>query len=93
MDSIKTRSFVSTRIHLLAPEELRFTKEIQIEQRRGRTGVIPGGIIIARHEPKNGQSLRGLFERLANDNDMIERYIMTFDADTNRINIMFRNGR
>ena len=93
MNSISLRSFISTRIHLLAPEELRFTKEIQIEQQRDRTGIIPGGIIIARLEPNNRHSLWGLYEKLTGDGDMVERYSMAFDDDKNRINVMFRNGR
>jgi len=88
------RSFVSTRIGLLMPEELRFIKEIPIESRRDRSGLIPGGVILARHEPTNKHSLQDLFEKLAEDGDMQDRYQMDFDADKNQINIMFRrNGR
>lgn len=93
MNSIKMRSFVSTRIGLLMPEELRFTKEIQIEQRRAGAGIVPGGIIIARLDPKHDSSLQGLYQVLTEDKKMQDRYEMTFDSDKNRINIMFRNGR
>jgi hypothetical protein len=88
--SMDNRSFVSVRIGLLMPEELRFIKEVPIEQRRDRTGIIPGGVVIARLEPTNRHSLRVLYEKMAEDGDMQDRYIMDFDSDKNRINVMFK---
>ena len=84
------RSFVSVRIGLLMPEELKFIKEIPIESRWAGNGIIPGGVIIARLEPTSGSSLRGLYKKIAEDGDMQDRYRMDFDGDKNRINVMFK---
>ncbi len=80
------RSFVQVRVRALAPDEARFIKRIPIEVTRDHVG----GEIIARLEPANGHSLRPLFEKLAGDPDMMDRYHMAFDEDTNRINLTFR---
>ena len=71
---MKKNSFIKARVSQLAPDELGFIKQTP----RTITSL------------DDGHSLRPLFETLAGDPAMADRYFMAFDEAVNRINLTFR---
>jgi len=72
------RSFVGARMHMLMKDTVKFIKEIPEEN----------GISIAAND--NRWNLGPVFDLLSNDQDMRDRYDMTFDMDANRIKLTFK---